>query len=132
MRRRTLLVLAAFACALPGRAPASEDKKKKAGGETYIQIETLTAYTIRASGRRGVMTVDCGLDVPDANLRERTELLLPRLRAGYVQSLQIYAGGLPPDTAPDPAFLATSLQRVTDEVLGRRGARLLVGAVLVN
>jgi len=95
-------------------------------------IETLTAYTVKPAGRRGVMTVDCGLDVPDGALRARAQLLLPRLRAAYVQVVQIYAGGLPSGLAPNPDFLARSLQRSTDEILGRRGARLLMGAVIVN
>jgi len=129
MNRRLLLAAAVAAVATAARA--GEDKKK-AGGESYIQIETLTAYTVKPGARRGVMTVDCGLDVPEGALRERARLTLPRLRAAYVQIVQIYAGGLPAHAPPNPDFLARNLQRATDEVLGRRGARLLMGAVLVN
>jgi hypothetical protein len=134
MNRRLSLMLAALALALPVAALAAEsgDAKKKTGGESYIQLETLTAYTVKPGGRRGVMTVDCGLDVPDPRLRDRAELLLPRLRAAFVQTVQIYAGGLPGGLPPNPDFLARSLQRSTDEVLGRQGARVLMGAVLVN
>lgn len=134
MRRRNALMLAVLALALPvaARAGESGDAKKKTGGDSYLQINTLTAYTTRANGRRGVMTVDCGLDIPDAGLRERADLLLPRLRAAYVQTVQIYAGGLPSGFPPNPDFLGRNLQRVTDEILGRKGARLLIGAVLLN
>jgi hypothetical protein len=131
MRRRNFLALAALAAALPAGARAGEEKKK-AGGETYMPIDTLTAYTVKPNGRRGVMTVDCGLDIPDVRLRERAELMEPRLRAAYVQAVQIYAGGLPGGLPPNPDFLARNLQRVTDQLLGRKGARLLIGAVLVN
>jgi hypothetical protein len=131
MRRRTLLALAACAAALPAAARAGEEPKK-AADDSYVQINTLTAYTVRSNGRRGVMSVDCGLDIPDAGLRERANLVLPRLRAAYVQTVQIYAGGLPPGLPPNPDFLARNLQRDTDEVLGRKGARVLIGAVLVN
>jgi hypothetical protein len=58
--------------------------------------------------------------------------VLPRLRAAYVQSVQVYAGGLPAGAPPNPDFLAGNLQRATDEILGRKGARVLMGAVLVN
>jgi hypothetical protein len=133
MRRRLLLALVALAAA-PGlaRAEGGEGKKRATGGDSYIAIDTLTAYMTRTTGRRGVMTVDCGLDVPDAKLRARTQLLLPRLRAAFVQAVQIYAGGLPEGMPPNAEYLARTLQRLTDQALGARGARLLLGAVIVN
>ena len=130
MKRRHLLALAALA-AFPAPAFAGEEKKKT-GGESYLPITTLTAYMMRPGARRGVMTVECGLDVPDAALRARTELILPRLRAAYVQQVQIYAGGLPSGAPPNPDYIARNLQRVTDQVLGKPGARVLMGAVLIN
>jgi hypothetical protein len=132
MKRRLFVALAAFCAFAPALAHASDDKKKKTGGESYLQINTLTAYTSQPGGKRGVMTIDCGLDIPDAALRQRAELVLPRLRAAYVQQAQIYAGGLPSGTAPNPDYIARNLQRSTDQVLGRPGARVLMGAVMVN
>jgi hypothetical protein len=134
MNRRALVLAAAFAASLPLLAHASEKKaeKKKGGGESYIQIPTLAATTTTANGRRGVMTVETGVDVPDGALRSRCEASLPRLRAAYAQVVQIYAAGLAPGAAPNADFLALALQRETDKVLGRKGARLLLGAILVN
>ena len=132
MKRRLLLALAVLSALLPAAAAVAGEDKKKTGGESYIQINTLTAYTMRPGARRGVMTVDCGLDVPDPALRARVELVLPRLRAAYVQQVQIYAGGLPSGAPPSPSFIARNLQRATDGVLGKPGARVLMGAVLVN
>jgi hypothetical protein len=133
MNRRLVLGLIALAAAAAGPALAGESKdKKKAGGDSYIPVQTLTAYTIKPSGRRGVLTVDCGLDIPDATLRDRAQLLLPRLRAAYVQSVQIYAGGLPAGYPPNVEFLSRTLQRSTDQILGKPGARLLLGAVILN
>jgi hypothetical protein len=131
MDRRLFLALGLLAAA-PAAARAGESDKKKTGGESYIQIETLTAFTYKPGVRRGVMTVDCGLDIADSGLRDRAELLLPRLRAAYVQTVQIYAGGLPAGFPPNTDFLKRSLQRVTDQTLGRKGANVLLGAVLVN
>jgi hypothetical protein len=135
MRRRdltALLVAAAGAslAARPGRVRAEE--KKKTGGVDYIPIATLTGATNKPGGRRGVMTVDCGLSIPDQKLRERAVMSLPRLRAAYVQVVLIYAGGLPPGAPPNADFIVTALQRQTDLVLGRPGARLLVGAIVAN
>ena len=133
MRRRHLL-LALAAAALPGAAQASPNKaeKKKGGGASYIQIQTVTATLMRANGRRGVLTVEVGLDVPDGGLRARAEASIPRVRAAFVQVVQTYGAGLTPNTAPNADFLAGELQRETDRVLGRRGARLLLGTILVN
>jgi hypothetical protein len=131
MNRRLLLALAPLCAALPAAALAGDDKKKT-GGDSYLPISSISAYTVRPGARRGVLTVECGLDIPDGPLRERANLLLPRLRAAYVQVVQIYAGGLPGGTAPDPDFIARNLQRSTDNVLGRGGARVLMGSVVVN
>jgi hypothetical protein len=110
--------------------PAGE--KKKGGGISFIQFQPLTATIFRPDGRRGVMTVEAGVDVPDGGLRARADISQPRLRAAYVQFLQTYAGGLSPGAPPDADYIARSLQTQTNEVLGRPGARLLIGTILIN
>jgi hypothetical protein len=134
MRRRRLATLAALLLALaPALAHAGgKADKKRSGGETYIVLQTLLGTTIRADGRRGVLSVECGLDVPDSALRTRAEQSVPRLRAAYVETIQAYAHGLPAGALPNADFIARTLQRQTDQVLGRPGARLLLGAILVN
>ncbi|WP_293497658.1 Tat pathway signal protein [Phenylobacterium sp.] len=128
--------LAALAAALPVAAKASgggeKSEKKKGGGLSYLQLPTLTATIMRVDGRRGVLTVETGIDIPDTALRARAELLAPRFRAGFVQTLQIYASGLDPATPPNADFIARELQRETDRLLGRPGGRLLLGTILVN
>ena len=42
------------------------------------------------------------------------------------------AQSVPPGAPPNPAIIATALQRATDQVLGKPGAKLLLGTVLVN
>jgi hypothetical protein len=132
MDRRRLLALAAAGAALAPLAPRAEEKKKKSGGESYLPFDTVTATTIKSNGHRGVLTVDCGLDVPDAKLREYANLSLPRLRAAYVQVVQTYAAGLNAGAPPNPDFIGRELQRQTDFILGRPGAHLLLGAVVAN
>ena len=131
MRRRDLLALLALAAA-PAAARAAEDKKKKSGGPGYLQIDTLTGTTHKADGRRGVLTVDCGLQIEDGKLRDYAEKSLPRLRAAYVQVVQVYAAGLPSGTEPNAEFIVRELQRQTDMILKRRGAQVLVGAIVAN
>lgn len=133
MHRRRLIALAA-ALAAPGLMGASEkkDDKKKQSPGTYVEIQTLAATTIRPNGKRGVLTVQCGLDVPDPKLRAKAELYVPRLRAAYIQTVQTYASGMTPATPPNGDVLAQALQRDTDRILGQKGAKLLLGAMLIN
>ena len=132
-RRRLLALTAAFAVAAScGAAAAEEAGKKKSGGASYLPFATLTGATNKAGGRRGVLTVECGLDVQDAALRQRADASLPRLRAAYLQTVLAYAAGLPAGAAPNVDFIGASLQRQTDVILGRPGAKLLLGTVLVN
>ena len=131
MDRRLFLGLAALAVFTPAAVSASEEKRK-AGGGSYVQMQTLLGTTLRASGGRGVLSVDCGLDVPDAALRARAEQSVPRLRAAYAQIIQAYAAGLAAGALPSADYIAQQLQAQTDVVLGRPGARVLLGAIIVN
>lgn len=131
MDRRRLLFTALVAAAAPAVAVASEEKKKSGGG-SYVQIPTLLGATNRGSSRHGVMSVDCGLDVPDEALRTRVQQSIPRLRAAFVQTVQTYAAGLGEGAMPNADYLAQTLQRQTDTVLGKPGARLLLGSIVVN
>ena len=136
MLRRSLLAALVLAPLAPATAHAAgggkKDEKKKGGGLTFSQIPTLTATIIRRAGGRGVVTVESGVDVPDANLRDRAEKSLPRLRSAYNGFLQAYVAGLSPGSPINADYLARELQRQTDTVLGKRGARLLLGSILMN
>ena len=138
MDRRRLLTLAVLAAApaLIAAAPAKDEKKKDIaappGGPSFIQIDTLTATIMRANGRRGVLTLASGLDIPDDKLRAKANSVLPRIRAAFVQSLQIYASGISPGSVPSAEVVTRLLQRETDRVLGQKGAQLLLGTMLVN
>ena len=106
-------------------------EKKKTGGETYLPMNTLLGTMVRGNGR-GVLSVDCGLDVRDSGLRTLADQSLPRLRAAYVQTIQAYAAGLSSGSLPSADYIAQQLQRQTDAILGRPGARVLLGAIIVN
>ena len=131
MNRR--LALAAALVLAPALARAQEKaQRKRGGGDSFIQLDTLSATVNRSNGRRGVMTVEAGVDVPDAGLRARAEASTPLLIAAYVGVLQTYAAGLPPGGVPNADYLSRELQRQTDMVLGRPGGHFLLGTILVN
>lgn len=123
----------ALGCALPGEAlAAAEGEKKFTGGASYVPIQTIVGTTVRGDGRRGVLSVECGLDVPDGGLRARVNASIPRLRSAYASTVQAYAAGLPSGAPPNVDFIGRALQQQTDAILGRAGAKVLLGAVVVN
>ena len=133
LHRRTLLI-AALASLAPAAASASGAKKdkKKGGGLGFIQFATLTATIMRPDGRRGVLTVEAGVDVQDQALHTRAVQMTPRLRDAYARVVRNAAASLRPGMLPDPEGLARELQKATDAVMGRPGARFLIGVVMVN
>ena len=58
--------------------------------------------------------------------------MAPLLRDAYISALNVYAQSLVPGSPPDVDQIALRLQRATDTVLRRPGARVLLGTVLVN
>lgn len=132
MLRRHLIAVLCLSLASPAIANAPKEEKKKGGGASFIQIPTLTATIVRRNGRRGVLTVETGVDVPDGGLRARAEASQPRLRAAYSQVIQTYAAGMSPGGVPNADYLSRELQRQTDMVLGKPGAKLLLGTILMN
>ena len=131
---RPLWLIALLCLAAQAAAPAhaADAEKKKGGGITFVQMHTLTATVLRADGRRGVMTVEVGIDIPSSSLRARADISEPLLQASYVQMLQVYASGLGPGAVPDADYISRMLQRSTDTVLGAPGGRLLLCTILVN
>ena len=130
MDRRALLGLAAVAASAVA-APARASSDKSAPQASYLRLPTITANVRRHGGGRGVMTVETGVDTPDAALRARVAQSQPRLRAAYAAVVQQAATALLPGAPPDVERLVAQLQAATDRTVGRAGARLLIGTVMV-
>jgi hypothetical protein len=138
-RRDALLALTSFGFGLSGgfgvvaSASAAEDKaKKKGGGLSYVQFESINASLRPVAGRRKVLSVESGLDVPDGGLRNRVQQSRLLLRDAYLRWLIVYAASLTPGSPPNPDAISAELQRETDHILGRPGARFVLGTVMVN
>ena len=74
------------------RAPAqsSNDESRHrtlTNSPSYVPLAALTA-TVQANHRaRGLLQIEAGLEVPNAQLRRRVERYMPRLRNAWVLSL---------------------------------------------
>lgn len=132
MHRRALLVtslslLFTTSSALAGGAP-----KKKGGGPGFTQFPMMSVFTRGNGHRHGTLSIDMGLYSDDAKMVDRIKLYIPRLKDAYVRRLQAYASGLTASSLVDADYLAAQLQTVTDQVLGKSGAKVLMGSILVN
>lgn len=130
MQRRALIlgvlglsVTATSASAGPkgGSAPA--------GGELEMPLSTATV--MRPQGRRAIMSVESTLVIADGALLERAKLSKPRLNAAFADVVRSEANRMLPDAVPDLNALTRALQSAADRVLGRGGARVLLGTVMV-
>ena len=130
MERRALLGLAVVATAAASTSARASSGGAAPSADTYIRLPVITASILQANGRRGVLTIETGVDVPDATLRTRAQQSAPRLRAAYNTAAQTFANGLRPGMPPDIDRLANALQAATNTVMGRPGARLLLGSVM--
>jgi len=149
MRKLLLLpVLLAAALALPGPvafaaepgATADKGKKDKKAAvhritqsESYLMVDPLYASIIDNNHPLGLLMLGIGLDVPDADLRDKIDRDMPQLRDAYVRSLMAFtATSVRSWRQPDVAAIADRLQGVTDRVLGKKGARVLLAQVVVR
>jgi hypothetical protein len=128
--RNILALTAALFVSMPVLARAEGADKAPKG--TFVPVPGLAATILRPGGGHGVMSVEAGVDAPDPGLHAYVLLELPRLEDAYTQVLQAYGGALRPATPPDADYVARQLQTATDHILGRPGARLLLGGIMVN
>ena len=138
MRRHRLLSLAltvalvATPTLAPSLALANEAKKEKKEAVTYFALAPINAVVLRRDGRRGVMTVETGLEIKDAKLMERAQASTPRLRAAFAQTLMVYAAGLRGGSPPDIDHISRELQKAADQVLGKPGSKVMLTSAMIN
>jgi hypothetical protein len=144
MRTRAALIAAlaatlsmgAPAIASPPAAPAKPEMDSQArritGSEHYVPTFGLRATISRGYKVHGVLSVDAGLDVPDAKIRKRVEALKPRLMSSMREAVLSYAAlSYVIGERPDADILSVRLQRAVDTVLGKDQARLTLASVVV-
>jgi len=138
MRLRPVLLLAAVTAplfsgspsALGAEAPA---QRKTTQSESYIMIEPMYASILDGIKPRGLLLVELGLDVPDAKLRDRVTQNLPALRDAYVRGLLTYAAtAVRPWRQPNVEDIANRMQTITNRVVGRDGAKVLMAQTAIR
>lgn len=134
LARRAFIALAFAAFVSPAAAQPAEDRgnaRSLTAAVSYVVLPTLSAGVVSRFRGAGTLVVDVGLDIPDARLRARAQILAPRMRDALRTALSTYANTYyRANTAPDPAMMARLLQQAVDRTLGGPGARLLLSNVI--
>lgn len=108
------------------QAPATR-QERLTSAESFVPMPTLSAGVIQRNASNGTIVLDMGIDILDADLRNRARLNAPRLRDALRTALATYASTFYRDrTAPDPDELTRLLQQAVDRTLGAEGARVLL------
>jgi len=125
--------LAVPAAADDGGQNAQSARRKPTQLESYVMVEPLYASILQGARSRGLLLVEIGLDVPDAKLRDRVNQELPILRDAYVRSLLVFAAtAVRPWRQPNVEEIAGRMQAITDHMLGRPGARVLMAQTAIR
>ena len=127
--------LAAAQHGTPAPAAASDAPaaQKVTQAESYVMVEPIYASILDGAIPRGLLLVEISLDVPDADLRGQVNRSLPLLRDAYVRNMLVYAANaVRPWKQPSVDDIATRLQAITDQVMGRAGARVLMAQVAIR
>jgi len=113
--------------AADAQAPQQSAQHKTTTSQTYVILDPIYS-TIHDGGKpRGLLMVELGLDVPDATLRAAVNRFLPLLRDAYVRTLLTYAATtVRPTRQPNVEDIGNRLQAITDKVMGKQGARVLM------
>ena len=138
MKSRLAILLALiFALCAPAQgadpSASAPAKRRPTPLESYVMVDPLTVTIMHNRVARGLLVVEFGIDVPDEALREKLESSMPLLRDAYVRSLSVYAQtALKPNRQPDAGAIGNRLQSVTDYVLGKNGAHVLLMVVIAR
>jgi hypothetical protein len=130
----------ALALALPARADDGDDadggkqpKHKLTQADSYLMIDPMYAAILDGDHPVGMLMLGVGVDIPDATLRAEARHAMPVLRDAFVRNLMNFSTtSVRPDRQPDVTVIADRLQAVTDRVLGRKGAKLLLAQVAMR
>ena len=117
-----------------GKAPAPP-QRKPTQAESYVSVEPMYASILDGSKPVGLLLVEVSMDVPDPELRERAKEYMPILRDAYVRALAAYAANAVRIwRQPDIDDISGRIQKITDFMLRKPGARILMAqtAIRVN
>jgi flagellar basal body-associated protein FliL len=129
----SIIVLLALFAPAHGAEARKPPVHKITQSVSFLGLDPIYTTIMEGNKPLGLLMIGIGLDVPDADLRDRVTQSMPSLRDAYVRTLMSYtATSVRPWRQPDVGEIADRLQRVTDHMLNRQGARILLGQVAIR
>ena len=135
------LLLSAALLAVPARADDGGDdsgggkppKHKVTQSDSYLMVDPMYLPIFDGDQPVGMLMIGVGIDIPDAKLRAEAVHAMPILRDGFVRNLMNFSTtSVRSWRQPDVAAIGYRLQGVTDRVLRRKGAKLLLAQVAMR
>ncbi len=115
------------------KAKAPKKQRPITSLDSWVMVDPFSVTVVQEDRIRGKVLVSFGMDVPDAELRAKAELLMPRLQDAWLTQLSHYAGTtVRPQHAADIAAVSNLLQETADHVLGKPGSKVLIASVIIN
>jgi hypothetical protein len=110
----------------------SPEAKRITGSENYVPTFGLRASISRGFRVEGMLSVDAGLDIPDAKVRRQAEAVRPRLMSAMRDAVLSYASlSYVVGDRPDADMLRLRIQKAVDGVLGKGAATVALASVMV-
>ena len=101
--------------------------------DSWVMVDPFSVTVVQEDRVRGKVLVSFGMDVPDASLREKAVLIMPRLQDAWLSQLNLYAATtVRPGKAANITDVSNILQSTADRVLGKTGSKVLIASVIVN
>lgn len=124
---------AAFAESAAPRNDAGKGATRLTSAASYVPLPTITAATPAGRSIAGMITVDFGLDIPDARLRTRTIAMRPRVMDALRATVADYAlTRIRPGAPPDPDQLSLLAQTGMDRAIGGPGVKVLITNIMIT
>ena len=115
------------------KAKAPKKQRPITSLESWVMVDPFSVTVIQNDKILGKVSVSFGMDVPDDDLRERAELIMPRLQDAWLNRLNLYASTtVRPGKPANIDDVSLLLQTTADQMLGKPGSRVLIGSVIVT
>lgn len=115
------------------KAKAPKKQRPITSLESWVMVDPFSVTVIQNDKIRGKVSVSFGMDVPDDELRERAELIMPRLQDAWLNRLNLYASTtVRPGKPANIDDVSLLLQTTADQMLGKPGSKVLIASVIVN
>lgn len=128
-----LFVSPAFAEGAAPKTDAGRGATRLTSAVSFVPLPSITAATPAGRSIGGMLSVEFGLDIPEAKMRTRAIAMRPRLMDSMRATVADYAlTRVRPGAPPDPDQLSALAQTAMDRTMGGPGVKVLITNVMIT